>query len=353
MTKSILFLAVPVLGLFADPIPKPEPCESKIKYTPVDLQGRYQIRDAYGVTVSGSALFWKPYEEGLDYAIQNVGATAVNNDGMVKRPRFDWNWGSRINFGYEIPREKMDLDLSWTWYTSSGTVSSNVTSPTTLFSVWSLPNLAGNAYEYQSTAHTHLIFNRIDLGMSGTFAPRSFLELTPLIDLSALWIHQKFDFNLSGGPGINGRSVVDDKIAMKNNFFGIGPKLGINTLWNLGYGLGIFGNFDLSLLYGFFDISQSEIVTFTGTGPNTYLDLPSNSYHDPRMNFDLMLGLSWDWMFACGKYHLHLDAGWENSIFLGQNQLMRFTSTTYPGINNLVKGDLSLQGLTMRALFTF
>lgn len=344
MNKSLLFLALPALSLFAAPACRP---------APIDLKSRYQTACGYGGTASASLLYWKAYEEGLDYVIENVGASGLNNNGNVKRPTFDWNWGARVAMGYEIPQQKMNLDLTWTWYKTNGSDSSDALPPSTLFSVWSLPNGAGNAYEYQSHAHTHLIFNRLDLGIDGTFAPRPFLEITPSAALSALWIHQKFNFNLSGGPGINGLFVVDDNIAMKNNFFGIGPKLGIDTLWNMGYGFGIIGNFNLSLLYGFFDISQEETVTFSGTGPNTYLDLAHNVYHDPRMNFDLMLGLSWDWLSNSGKYHLHFDAGWENSIFLGQNQLMRFTNTTYPGINNLVKGDLAFQGLTVRGMFTY
>ena len=39
--------------------------------TPIDLQGLYQVEDAYGITGTVSALYWKAYEEGLDYAIKN------------------------------------------------------------------------------------------------------------------------------------------------------------------------------------------------------------------------------------------------------------------------------------------
>lgn len=356
MMKLILSLVFPTLSVFAALVPRAKQCEPAALAPPppciIDLQGQYQIEDACGITVSGSALYWKAYEEGLDYVIKNTGIP-INNNGSVERPVFDWNWGYRIDLGYEIPKKKMDLNLCWTRYTTQGTVSDQVTSPTTLFSVWSIPNGAGNAYEYQSKAHTHLALNIIDLGMSATFAPRPFLDITPTVDLSALWIRQKFEFNLSGGPGMSGLFVVDDNITMKNDFFGLGPKLGIDTLWSLGWGFGIFGNFNLSLIYGFFDISQEETVTFTGTAPKTYLNLPNNSYHNPRINFDLILGMRWDRMFSHGKYHLLIEAGWENLIFMGQNQLMRFTNLTYPGINNLVKGDLAIQGLSLRSLFTF
>ena len=63
--------------------------------------------------------------------------------------------------------------------------------------------------------------------------------------------------------------------------------------------------------------------------------------------------LRWDRMFCCNRYHLLFEAGWENLIFLGQNQLMRFTTQTNSGINIPTQGDLSLQGLSLRALFAF
>lgn len=366
MTKSILLIALPVLSLFADQQPDQMQAPAPVVQAPVDLQrkqpahvvrtdlqGKYQVENACGVTISGSALYWNAYEDGLDYAIQNTGASTLNNGGDVKRASFDWDWGARADLEYQVPDRRMDLSLSYTYYKTEGSVSSSVTSPVSLFSVWSVPTQAGTAFEFQSNAHAHLTLNMIDLGMSGTFAPLSFLDITPFIDLSTAWIHQKFDFDLSGGPGILGLFVVEDDIDMKNNFWGIGPKFGIDTLWSFGGGFGLCGNFNLSLLYGFFNVAQTETVTFNGAAPITVLDVAENKPHLPRLNFDLFLGLRWDTMFSCNRYHFLLEAGWEGMMFLGQNQLMRFVNQDNSGINLTVNGDLALQGLSVRAAFTF
>ena len=281
------------------------------------------------------------------------GTSGVDHEGGVKRASFDWDWGVRIDLGYQVPRKKMDIDLCWTYYETSGTVSDRVDPPNTLFSVWSVPANNGTAYEYRSQAYARLNLNMIDLGISATFAPRRFLNITPFIDLSTLWIHQKFRFNLSGGPGVLGLQVVDDRIEMKNDYWAIGPKAGINTLWDLGWGFGICGNFNLSVLYGIFDIKQDEHTTFSGTAPITYLDVDHDSFHMIRCNFDLFLGLRWDRMFCRDRYHLLIEAGWENLLFLGQNQLMRFVNQSNSGINVSGKGDLGIQGLSMRAGCTF
>jgi len=353
MSKLLPFLILPAIALFAAPDQSGKQSSADHPPPRVDLEGAYQLQNANGVTISGSFLYWKAYEDGLDFVIKNGGATTINDDGAVERADFNWNCGTRVDFGYEVPHKRMDLNLCWTWYKTSGRFDDAVTSPNALFSVWSIPNGAGTQWDYIGKADTNLQFNSLDLGMSGTFAPRRFLEITPSINLSMLWVHQKFDFNLSGGPGIGGHTVVDDQIDMKNNFFGVGPKAGIDTLWNLGYGFGMVGNFNVSILYGHFHVSQHETVIFRGTAPIVYLDLDKNFYNDPRVNFDLMLGVRWDKMLYQGKYHLLLEAGWENLIFMGQNQLMRFNNTAHPANNSTINGDLALQGLSLRALFAF
>ncbi len=331
------------------PVPPPPP--------PPNLEGHYQVQDAYGVSLSLSALYWKPYEEGLDFVIQNQGSTGLVNNASVRRAPFNWHWGWRAGLGYQIPQKKMNVEASWTHYTSKGSSSPSVDLPLTLFSVWSLPT--GGAippvnFEQQATAHSRLFLNVVDLGLSGVFAPRPFLDITPYIGLSTAWIHQKFNFNLAGGPGLNGHTTLDDKIRMKNDFWGIGPKIGMDTLWDLGYGFGICGNFNLSLLYGFFKLKQQETAEFSGLEPpTTFLDLTHNLFHIARLNFDTLIGLRWDKMFQDGRYHLTVEAGWENLIFLGQNQLMRFPSQINQGINSSGKGDLTIQGGSGRVAFTF
>ena len=321
-----------------------------------NLIGHHQIQDGYGITISGSAMYWQPKENGLDFVIKNDGAVGVNNNGQVKQIPFDWSWGGKVELDYQVPK-KMDIGLSWTYLSSHGKTTVSATLPETLFSTWSIPtgsSISPVAREQLARAHANLKLNLIDLGIGTTFSPRPFLDITPFIDLSSAWIHQHFHLILSGGPGLNGSTTLDDSIHLKNNFWGIGPKIGLNTLWNLGYGFGICGNFNGSLLYGLFEISQSERTTFIGLSPATnYLDISQNTFHLATFNLDFFLGLRWDHMFCNNRYHLLLEAGWENLLFFNQNQLMRFPSQVNAGLNSSQKGDLSMQGGTVRAAFTF
>lgn len=89
------------------------------------LPGHFAQQDACNVTLSGSALYWKAYEEGLDYAIKSSSGVSFIDEGNVKRMKFDWDWGFRLDLGYQIPHQKMDLDLIWTRYETDGSTSTS------------------------------------------------------------------------------------------------------------------------------------------------------------------------------------------------------------------------------------
>ncbi len=319
--------------------------------------GHYQLKNACNITFTGSALYWKAYEEGLDYAIKSDAGITNVRDGSVKRMEFGWDWGFRAGLGYQIPNDKMDLSAVWTCYESRGTDSTHASFPSTLFSVWSYPG-AGLSSETQAKAKARLKLNMVDLVMGATFTPRRFLDIKPFIGLTSAWIDQKMDIHLSGGSStqIVNATVLDDHITLHNDFWGIGPKVGINTLWVLGWGFSIVGNADVSVYYGIFDLRQDEAVSLLGITPdNTYSDIDRNRQHLLRTNLDLMIGMRWDILFNRDRCHLGFEAGWENILLSGQNQLMRFVTpgTGNPGINVSGKGDLCLQGLTLKGSFSF
>ncbi len=332
----------------------------KFEHAPINdplSPGHYQLRKKSTITLTGSALYWKAYEEGLDYAIKSDSGITNVRDGSVKRMEFGWDWGFRAGLGYQFPNEKMDLSAIWTCYESSGTNSTHATFPSTLFSVWTYPG-AGLSSEAKAKAKASLKMNMVDLLMGATFTPRRFLDIKPFIGLTSAWIDQTMNIHLSGGSStqIVNATVLDDHIHLRNNFWGIGPKLGINTTWILGWGFSIVGNADVSVFYGIFDLKQDETVALLGITPdNTYSDIDRNRQHLLRANLDLMIGMRWDILFNRDRCHFGIEAGWENMLLSGQNQLMRFVTpgTGNPGINVSGKGDLCLQGITLKGCLSF
>lgn len=342
--------------------PAPKPCcittdqgESCCFTNDTLLKSSLALDDCCNFSLSGSLLVWSAHEEGLDYVIKNSNGTAFVTNGAIKRIDPSWDVGFRLDLGYQIPDCRMDLDLIWTRFHTKESDSATASPFGGLYSVWSVPG-AGLSAEQEAKANWTMHYDQLDLQMSGTFAPRSFLELSPLLSLTNIWVRQKFDINLNGGAStLNANALVlDDDIDMKNNFWGIGPKLGLDTLWILGCGFSIYGNFDTALLFGYFKLDQSENVELLGLNPEiTYLTINGDKFWISRALLHLDFGLRWD-KFICNRsYRLTLQAGWEELFLFGQNQLMRFQTITAPGINLPVCGDLTLQGFTLKALFAF
>lgn len=302
-------------------------------------------------SIGGSLLYWQPHEEGLDYVIQNQAGTAfANSDARIERVDPKWGLGFRIDLGYQFPCTKIELDALWTRIHTKSKSSSTASELGGLFQIWTIPGSGLSAAEY-AKASWRANLDILDLKMSALFNPCCFLELTPSLSLSTAWIHQKFNIDSSGGSStqISNAIVILDAIRMKNNYWGIGPKVGLDTSWWLFCGLSIYGNIDATILYGRFSLSQSEIVELTGLNtPITYLDIDHNKFYLSRVNLDMNIGLKWEFNAFSDWCQFSILAGWENLYLFGQNQLMRFQTVAFPGINSANQGDLSYQGLTLK-----
>jgi Legionella pneumophila major outer membrane protein precursor len=174
------------------------------------------------------------------------------------------------------------------------------------------------------------------------------LELKPFFGLRSAWIQQHGHVAYEGGmflmgilqPGISLNGT--DYIEMKNNYWGMGPRVGIIPRLILGKGFGLNAETAISGLYGFFTIRQEE----------SYLQTTRFSYHQHLNRFrwvgDLSAGIQWKAFFDQERYALTFKADWEYHIFFHQFQLRKDDFDLVP--NNR---DLSMQGVTISACFDF
>ena len=294
------------------------------------------------------ALYWQPREEGLEYMIRNDNGATFVDDGSVQRVNFDWNGGFRIGAGYCHTSCPIGFNVYYTRFTTDGCdCISTTTFPSVLFPVWSNPS-TNVVTEQEANSTVRLWLNVFDAQLSTIVSPNDCVNLMPVFGLRYASIKQRFCINANGGQS-NGpvAFVLDDAITMHNNFRGVGPKIGINSTWGDWHGLSIFGAMDWALLYGRFDITQKETISFSDDVPKTtFLDIKCNRFHLTRPNLNMILGLQWHWQKSDGYFDICLSAGWEHQYFFGQNQLMRFSDDVNPGVNTAVQGDLSIQGLT-------
>ena len=350
MNKKMLYVLIAILsvsGLLAMQ-PCTLPCRS------MECCEDINNNRASHVNFFVNALYWQAQEGGLDYMIRNnTGATFINC-GSVERVKFDWNGGFRVGLGYCDPCCQMGFNVYYTRFTTSGCDRVTATFPTVLFPVWSNPS-TNIVTEQEAQARICLSLNMFDAQLSTVFSPNCCVNIMPVLGLRYVSINQRFNINANGGQSLGPIAfVLDDDIDMKNNFWGVGPKVGINTTWGSWCGLSIFGAMDLALLYGRFDLTQEENIVFSDDVPaTTFLNIKDNRFHLTRANLGLILGLQWHWQGCDERFDMCLSGGWEHLYFFGQNQLLRFSDDVNPGVNLGVQGDLSTQGLTVAVSFSY
>lgn len=290
------------------------------------------------------ALFWQSNMGSLSFGVESDSSSSVQN-GNCKSPSFDWKWGYRLGMGYRIPHDRWDLFANYTYLYGSAHGHAGKDSRV-VFPRWAT-NFAGKSpfYADSSKADWNVHLNMGDLELGRTCFPSKWLSLRPFVGLRGGTIDQKYTVAYNGGTIAPSDS---DKLDLNTDFWGVGLRMGVNTLWGLGSGISIYGNGSTSLLSGHFTVHEREKLIWQELQK---MKLESQ-VNNVVVEADVALGLQWDYLFSKERYHIGLKMGWEFDIYFNQNQLFHFTSTN-PGSFQTQSDDLSFQGLTVGFRFDF
>lgn len=314
--------------------------------------GRPEVRDGWNIFFTGDFLYWKASENSLQFAYEANPLDPITlypAEGEIKSPHFNWNYGFRVGAGWNTCHDSWDLFAEWTRIDLSANGhavfhNSKLIWPTYVDAIMSILPV------YSAKEHWHLDFDMIDLELGRTCNLGKAFTLRPHLGLRTAWIDQRINFTYQGRFELDTTSF--NKIKYKNDFWGIGIRGGIDSEWELAWGLSIYGDLAFSLLYGNFSINRENSVStpfiqFKGT--------THESLHLARAIADLGIGLRWDYMISDDRYHIRLQAGWEEHIFWGQNQLYNFIDTVALNHGKMMNnnGDLTMQGFTLSARLDF
>ncbi len=291
-------------------------------------------------------LFWRSNIGSMSYGTTSNSTTSIS-DGRVKDLDFDWEFGFRLGLGYKLPHDKWDLFVNYTYVYGNAKGHAGGANGI-LFPVWATnfgltpknPFFANSAQ-----AKWHINLNMADLELGRTCRVGKWLTIRPFIGLRGLVIDQEYNVEYQGGTVA---PLDADKVHMDNDFWGVGIRVGGNTLWGLGKGISIYGDGSVSLLSGNFDIHEHEKLE----NANLTLMHLQTDLESLVVAADLALGLQWDYMFTKDRYHLGVKLGWEFDLFFDQNRLFNFLGNS-PGAFQSIRDDLSFQGLTFGLRFDF
>ncbi len=324
----------------ATEVAAPEKPQKQV-YDPFSLQGDDHM------TMGVEALYWKAFEHGLDYAIENKSGTSVITHGHTKTPDFDWNWGGRGSIGFKFPSwDKWDLQLSYTYF--HGTSEEHVVAPSegALFPSFIAPQ-AVSVFATNASFHGVVILNASEIELGRTCIVSRWLSLRPSMGVKGVAVHQHFRLKFAGGTVAPAGDK--DLVFMGNLYWGVGPRFALDSLWGFGGGFSFFANGAGSLVAGRFYGHQKEHLDVA--------DVTRLNVHDNESAVvpiaELALGLQWDKMMYNNRFHLGLKVGWEMQYFFDQNRLLHFSNSSSPGLFTQDRGDLSFMGLTFGFQFDF
>jgi hypothetical protein len=341
----VLLLGFGAEGLAEESTPKP----------PNVLDTFYpDLDDGCNLWLRADLLYFFPEEDSIAMTNKQTDlfTTADVTQKDVVDPNFHWDPGYRLGFGYVFRNSCWDMALLWTHFNTDihqhrsnhGDIGKG------MFPIWSLSDDI-LPYDWVANAKMKwkLRLNLLDLDFGRSFAWKKTFFLRPYIGLRSTWIDQDIDVQYGGGIFANGLNLPaldstfgTDTIDMDNDFWGIGPIVGLEPQINLGKGFRIYGAASGAVNYGYFDVDQKETYLTT---TRFHLDRQLNRF---SWIFDAAAGIMWKTFLKEERYALTFGVGWEYHIFFDQVKLKKdeFGLVSH-------NRDLTLNGIDVSLQFDF
>lgn len=277
------------------------------------------------ISFKAELLYWRPELCGLEGAFGNTTIlTTVNGNTTTtrvkessKKPSNKWSPGFRV--GADIAMNCVDVELDWTHFDGRS-----------------------NFRDYLQHGRWKIKYDAIDLTFGREFCVASCFYLKPFIGLRATKIHQRLKSHLVTlfTPAIAGNSTVITDKNDKEDFWGIGPEIGLYADWNLGCNFSLYGKFDVVSYYGDVNAKNYDVDTFPRSV--SICDGKKKSCFN-NIATDIEIGVRWD---TCTTCFCGCDVRFNLKLGLEQHRIYDFSDLGSDG-------NLSLDGGVFGAGITF
>lgn len=360
MNKSIFFSTLIFSSaVFADQTLPPPSQNTSVQHQQPAIVALTSARPECdnGWYLFADALYWHADVGNADWANLAI----VNGDARLTKVHhldFKWSWGFKVGLGFDIDHDLWDTNLYYTWFhtENSNAIGLSSTAPASAIQTISTQLPATNVFT-SAKHHWSIHFSMFDWELGRWYYLSKNLTVRPHIGIKGGWIDQ--DRKVHGQVFANNQSGPGSG-HFENDFWGVGPSAGINTMWILGsagksmdHRFSLFGDIAGALMYGHFENKFSRNFTgFTSKIKKLNRNLAVSM-------LQAMMGLSWDTPFNKERNHFTLKLGYEYQYWFRQNQFPSIGEIINQtlDINFLQLGrysdDLALQGLTAELRFDF
>jgi hypothetical protein len=297
-----------------------------------------RVDEGFGFWIDGDFIWWKSRLSNFDYAQMN---------GKTISPHFSFEPGFKIGTGMDLQHDGWDGYAEYTWLYEPTLSNSQSFHHTYGYSSLILPFAEG---ETEGTLSSISLmdaaswrksqFNILDVEIGRNFFISKRLTLRPNMGIKAAALFEKTKIIYTSAS-----SIASAHLLLKQNLAGVGPRLGMDTLWHITKGFGIYADAAFTAFWGSFHNTLNNRYELAETFSSSSYSVFSNT-QDILPVLEAGLGLSYMVWFKEKRYQLYLKAGWEEQIWIGYNK------NRVNGLNS-ADGSLTLQGLTAQAGFAF
>ena len=300
-------------------------------------------------------LYWTAREDNLAFAKKESfqlcpdGQTSITGKAKTYHPNWNYEPGFKIGIGYLYDHDGWGFYGNYTWLRVDDTKrkvaldeSEMTTTQLKLIGFESFNDFAAIS---SISGRWSFAFDVVDLALGRGFYISRYLSLHPFLGLKGTWQDQCFTISTQGvGQNEAPLFARDDNTI---DSWGIGMRAGLDTTWHFNSCVSFFGEMAISGLWQRLNVDRKISFDFSELDEFAEAKLHFDNPHTTlKPVLELFIGLRFETWYCCDSYHFSLDTGWEEQLWIGQNQFF-VTENETPG------GSLLLQGLTLKARLDF
>ena len=332
---------------------------------------RINTHCGWDVWTNFSFIYWQPTEDNIElgqslnqlsqliYKPHSVfKPVAFNDEAAFVTMDFEYAPGFKAGMGCNFDYDSWDASAEYTWLRGSAHKFSNGG----IFGLF--PNVGDDlSIDYivpslstygNGKASWHLGLDIIDVDLGRSFYSGRQLKFRPFFGLRSGWIDQHL-YAIYHLPETN----ATFETTSTTHSWGIGPRTGFQGNWEMAYGLRLYGNGSLDLLFTNYDLRSRNQVTNPSLSPSkVFFNADQDDLNlSSRTHAEMEFGLGWGSYFHSQRWYFDLSCGYDFQVFFNQNmfrKLIRVNSANGPAsISFTPNGNLYIQGLTIKTACNF
>lgn len=294
----------------------------------------------------GSLLYWKPYGDEWDYAVQRSVINSEFEDQYHDlKGSFDYGFRLGADIGFSCPG--WTFGVEWTHYNNKSSrgksldkpenaTSSRVAIPWVLYSEELLDDF--ETAHFRSKMRFH--YDTLDFDVSRWFCRKEGFAFKPHFGIRVARFEERFESGYFTDVRLDTASAQ-----AKNLFKGVGLRAGLDTEWNIPCNFTLFAKAAGSIIWGKTKLKHDDTL-FTFSNLSTVTNDLRETSKEGRYMAELSLGIRWVGEI-CSWHPLVFELSFDQTYLFDQH---RFFTVAMDGVTPTLQtkknGDMLLQGVS-------